>query len=107
MCVITTCATRRTSSSGSGWMVGCQCSSITSIDSHAVIEVRSPYSGDIVGTVEASTAADAGAAIDAAARALESPLPAHERAAILDRTAALLRDRQEEMAQTICSEAGK
>ena len=72
-----------------------------------MIEVRSPYSGDVVGTVETSSAADARAAVDAAARALEAPLPAHERAAILDRTAALLRDRQEEMAQTICGEAGK
>ena len=72
-----------------------------------MIEVRSPYSGDVVGTVAASTAADARTAVDAAARALESPLPAHERAAILDRTAGLLRERQEEMAQTICAEAGK
>ncbi len=72
-----------------------------------MIEVRSPFSGDVVGTVESSSAADARAAVDAAARALESPLPAHERAAILDRTAALLRERQEEMAQTICAEAGK
>ena len=46
-------------------------------------------------------------AVDAAARALESPLPAHERAAILDRVAALLRERHEDMAQTICAEAGK
>jgi len=72
-----------------------------------VIEVRSPYSGDVVGSVESSTAADARAAVDSAARALESPLPAHERAAILDRTAALLSERHEEMARTICAEAGK
>jgi acyl-CoA reductase-like NAD-dependent aldehyde dehydrogenase len=72
-----------------------------------VIEVRSPFSGEVVGTVESSTAADARAAVDVAAKVLESPLPAHERAAILDRTAALLHERQEEMAQTICAEAGK
>jgi acyl-CoA reductase-like NAD-dependent aldehyde dehydrogenase len=72
-----------------------------------VIEVRSPYSGDVVGTVPPSSAEDARRAVDAAAKALESPLPAHERAAILDCVAALLRDRQEEMAQTICAEAGK
>jgi acyl-CoA reductase-like NAD-dependent aldehyde dehydrogenase len=72
-----------------------------------VIEVRSPFSGEVVGTVESSSAANARAAVDAAAKALESPLPAHERAAILDRTAALLRERQEDMAQTICAEAGK
>src|SRR5579871_3913612 len=81
--------------------------SITPIDLHSVIEVRSPCSGDVVGTVESSSAADARVAVDAAAKVLESPLPAHERAAILDRTAALLRERQEDMAQTICAEAGK
>ncbi len=71
------------------------------------IEVHSPYSGDVVGRAPKSGAEDARRAVDAAAKALESPLPAHERAAILDRTATLLRERQEEMAQTICAEAGK
>jgi len=71
------------------------------------IEVRSPYSGEVVGRAPKSGAEDARRAVDAAAQALESPLPAHERASILDRVAALLRERQEEMAQTICAEAGK
>ncbi len=71
------------------------------------VEVRSPFSGDVVGRVAKAGAAEAGRAVDAAARALESPLPAHERAAILDRVAALLRERHEDMAQTICAEAGK
>jgi acyl-CoA reductase-like NAD-dependent aldehyde dehydrogenase len=71
------------------------------------IDVRSPYNGEIVGRAPKSGADDARRAIDAAARALESPLPAHERAAILDRIADLLRERHEEMAQTICAEAGK
>src|SRR5438128_3740048 len=71
------------------------------------IEVRSPYNGEVVGRAPKSGAEDARRAIDAAARALESPLPAHERAAILDRTADLLRERHEDMAQTICAEAGK
>src|SRR5213079_692524 len=71
------------------------------------IEVHSPYNGEVIGRAPKSGADDARRAVDAAARAIESPLPAHERAAILDRTAALLRDRQEEMAQTICAEAGK
>ena len=57
------------------------------------IEVRSPYSGDVVGRAPKSGAAAARSAVDAAARALESPLPAHERAAILDRVAQLLRER--------------
>jgi len=70
-------------------------------------EVRSPYSGDVVGRIARAGADEARRAVDAAARALESPLPAHERAAILDRTAGLLRERHEDMAQTICAEAGK
>jgi acyl-CoA reductase-like NAD-dependent aldehyde dehydrogenase len=71
------------------------------------IEVHSPYNGEIVGRAPKSGAAEARRAIDAAARALESPLPAHERAAILDRVADLLRERHEDMARTICAEAGK
>src|SRR5579864_903310 len=73
----------------------------------AEIEVRSPYNGEVVGRVPKSGAEDARRAIDAAARVLQSPLPAHERAAILDRTADLLRERHGDMAQTICAEAGK
>jgi acyl-CoA reductase-like NAD-dependent aldehyde dehydrogenase len=38
---------------------------------------------------------------------MSSPLPAHERAAILDRVAAALGERQEEVARTISAEAGK
>src|SRR6476619_3741761 len=71
------------------------------------IEVRSPYSGEVVGRAPKSGAADTRQAVDAASRALESPLPAHERAAILDRVASLLRERREDMARTICAEAGK
>ncbi len=72
-----------------------------------VVEVRSPFSGEVVGTVPRSGADDARAAIDAAARALESPLPAHKRAEILVKTAGLIGRRHEEVARTICEEAGK
>jgi acyl-CoA reductase-like NAD-dependent aldehyde dehydrogenase len=71
------------------------------------LEIRSPYSRDVVGRVAKAGAAETRRAVDAAARALESPLPAHERAAILDRVAGLLLERQEDVAQTICAEAGK
>jgi acyl-CoA reductase-like NAD-dependent aldehyde dehydrogenase len=77
------------------------------IETDESVEVRSPYSGDVVGRVAKAGAAEARRAVDAAARALESPLPAHERAAILDRVAELLRERHEDMARTICAEAGK
>ncbi len=77
------------------------------LETGEAVEVRSPYSGDVVGRVAKVGAGESRRAVDAAARALESPLPAHERAAILDRVADLLRERHEDMAQTICAEAGK
>jgi acyl-CoA reductase-like NAD-dependent aldehyde dehydrogenase len=70
-------------------------------------EVRSPYSGDVVGRIAKGGAAETRRALDAAAAALASPLPAHERARILDATARLLAERQEEAAQLISAEAGK
>ena len=69
--------------------------------------VRSPYSGDVVGRIARAGAVEARRAVDAAARALAEPLPAHRRAEILERTAGLVRERREEIARTICAEAGK
>jgi acyl-CoA reductase-like NAD-dependent aldehyde dehydrogenase len=71
------------------------------------IEVRSPYSGEVVGRVARGGAAETRLALDAAERALAAPLPAHRRASILDRVAELLREREDEAAETICAEAGK
>ena len=71
------------------------------------VEVRSPYSGDVVGTAPRSGADDARRAVDAAAKALASPLPAHKRAEILVKTAGLIGRRHEEVARTISEEAGK
>jgi acyl-CoA reductase-like NAD-dependent aldehyde dehydrogenase len=70
-------------------------------------EVRSPYDGSVVARVAKGGSAEARTAVDASARAMASPLPAHERAAILDRTARLVEERSEEIARTISSEAGK
>ncbi len=70
-------------------------------------DVRSPYSGDVVARVARADAALTTRAVDAAARAMEDPLPAHRRAEILDRVAGLLADRHDEVARTICLEAGK
>jgi acyl-CoA reductase-like NAD-dependent aldehyde dehydrogenase len=70
-------------------------------------EVRSPYSGDVVGRVAQGGADEAGRALDAAEEALQNPLPAHKRAEILVRVAAGLGRRHEEVAQTISAEAGK
>jgi acyl-CoA reductase-like NAD-dependent aldehyde dehydrogenase len=71
------------------------------------LEVRSPYSNDVVGRVARGGGAEARRALDAAAAALEEPLPAHERARILDATARLLAERHEEAARTISAESGK
>jgi acyl-CoA reductase-like NAD-dependent aldehyde dehydrogenase len=70
-------------------------------------DVDSPYSGETVARVARASAEHARKALDAAERAMSSPLPAHERAAILDRVAALLKERHDEVAQTISAEAGK
>jgi acyl-CoA reductase-like NAD-dependent aldehyde dehydrogenase len=77
------------------------------IDTGEWQEVNSPFSGEPVARVAKAGAEHARRALDAAERAMSSPLPAHERAAILDRVAGLLRERHDEVARTICAEAGK
>src|SRR5512132_4040284 len=71
------------------------------------IDVRSPYSGDVVGRVAKGGADETRRALDAAEHALENPLPAHKRAEILVRVAGYLGRRHEEVARTISDEAGK
>jgi acyl-CoA reductase-like NAD-dependent aldehyde dehydrogenase len=70
-------------------------------------EVRSPYSGEVVGRVPKAGADDARRAIDAAEAAMQDPLPAHKRAEILVRVAAALGRRHDEVARLISDEAGK
>jgi acyl-CoA reductase-like NAD-dependent aldehyde dehydrogenase len=71
------------------------------------VEVHSPYSGEVVGRVAKAGAAEARRAVDAAVRAMESPLPAHKRAEILVRVAGYIGRRHEEAARLISDEAGK
>jgi acyl-CoA reductase-like NAD-dependent aldehyde dehydrogenase len=71
------------------------------------LDVRSPYSGELVGRVAKGGAAEARRAVDAAARALEEPLPAHKRAEILVKVAGALGRRHDEVARLISDEAGK
>jgi acyl-CoA reductase-like NAD-dependent aldehyde dehydrogenase len=71
------------------------------------IDVRSPYSGDVVGRVPKAGADETRRAIDAAAEAMRDPLPAHKRAEILVKVAGAIGRRHEELAQTISAEAGK
>ena len=70
-------------------------------------EVRSPYSGEVVARVARGGAEETRRALDAAERAMREPLPAHRRAEILDAVARLLTERNDELARTICAEAGK
>jgi acyl-CoA reductase-like NAD-dependent aldehyde dehydrogenase len=71
------------------------------------LEVRSPYSGDVVARVAKAGADETRRAIDAAERAMQQPLPAHKRAEILARVAGYLGRRHDEIARQISAEAGK
>ena len=71
------------------------------------IEVRSPYSGEVVGRVAKGGAAETKRAVDAAEQALHNPLPAHKRAEILVKVVAGIARRHDEIARQISDEAGK
>ena len=77
------------------------------VETGSWIDVKSPYSGDVIARVASGGTTEARRAVDAAATALQAPLPAHERARVLDAVAALLRERADEAARTISAEAGK
>src|SRR4051812_15398295 len=76
----------------------------------SVIEVHSPATLELVGTVPEAVEADVDAAVDAARRALESgPWPATppgERAQVLPRLSQLINERGDAIAQLITSEMG-
>src|SRR5213592_3376940 len=71
------------------------------------LEVRSPYSSEVVGRVAKAGAAETRRAVDAAEAALAEPLPAHKRAEILVRVAGALGRRHDEVARQISDESGK
>jgi acyl-CoA reductase-like NAD-dependent aldehyde dehydrogenase len=71
-------------------------------------EVKSPYDGTVVGRVAEGDAALVDSAVKAAHKAFETAdFPQYERAALLDRAAALVRERRDDLALTIAAEAGK
>jgi acyl-CoA reductase-like NAD-dependent aldehyde dehydrogenase len=71
-------------------------------------EVKSPYDGTVVGRVAEGDAALVDRAVKAARRAFETAdFAQHERAALLDRAAAMVRERRDDLALTIAAEAGK
>lgn len=73
-----------------------------------VLEVRSPYDGAVVGAVPVGTVELLDQAVSVAVeRHRGGALPAHERAAILDRAAVLLEGRVDEFARSITAESAK
>jgi acyl-CoA reductase-like NAD-dependent aldehyde dehydrogenase len=77
------------------------------VDTGDWVDVRSPYSGEVVARIAKAGADETRRAIDAAERAMREPLPAHKRAEILVRVAGAIGRRHEEVAQIISDEAGK
>jgi acyl-CoA reductase-like NAD-dependent aldehyde dehydrogenase len=78
---------------------------VTTSDS---VDVTSPYDGRTVGSVPACSATEIDRAVAVArARYRSGDLPAHERAAVLDRVAAALLERIEDFARSISEESAK
>ena len=69
--------------------------------------VRAPWDGVAIAAVPLVGAEETRSAVAAAARAMRTPLPAHERAEILDRAAATIRERREDLARLLSREIGK
>ncbi len=73
-----------------------------------VIEVHSPYDGSLVGSVPACGDDEIDRAVGVALRRHRNgPMPAFERAEILDRVAAALIEREDEFARSISAESAK
>ena len=73
------------------------------------IKVCDPFDGSVIDTVPRASAEDVKRAIDCAEKGYETSrkLPVHRRIEILQRVAAILRDRQEEFAKIIAREGSK
>ena len=72
-------------------------------------EIRSPFSGEVIGRASMGDRNDVVAALDAAVAAIPAAhaLPSHARATVLDRIAAGVSARKEELASLLAAEAGK
>ena len=73
------------------------------------LEVKNKYNGSTVGVLTTARREDLDAAIAAAERAetVMADMPAYKRSEILLRTAALIREKADDLAKTIAAEAGK
>lgn len=74
-----------------------------------ILEVKNKYDGRVIGSLPVASSEMLDAALSAAERAEDvmANMPAYKRAEILLKTAALLRERADDMAKTIAAEAGK
>src|SRR5687768_3244319 len=74
-----------------------------------MMEVKNKYTGEVIGALPIASPEMIDRAIGAADRAapIIAEMPAHKRSAILLRVAALLLEREDEIARTIAAEAGK
>lgn len=77
------------------------------VTSGEAIEVRSPYDGALIDSVPKCDAEHVERAVAAGQQVMKSPLHAHERAAILDRTAAIISGQAEAFAVDLAREAAK
>jgi len=73
------------------------------------IDVIDKYSGEVIAKVPKADKKLVDKAVDAAAEAFEEfkRMPAYKRSEILEKAADLIRERSDELAETICREAGK
>jgi acyl-CoA reductase-like NAD-dependent aldehyde dehydrogenase len=72
-----------------------------------VVEVRSPYSDDLIQALPSVGAAEVTAAIDRAAAALAEGMPSHRRVEILEGVATRVEAARDEFAELLALEAGK
>ena len=79
------------------------------VNAGSLMEVKNKYDGKVIAALPTARKEDVDAAIDAAERAEDvmADMPTYKRAEILLKTAALLRERADDMAKTIAAEAGK
>ncbi len=79
------------------------------VNAGPLMEVKNKYNGDVFAALPTARREDVDAAIAAAERAenIMADMPTWRRAEILLRTAALIRERADDLAQTIAAEAGK
>jgi acyl-CoA reductase-like NAD-dependent aldehyde dehydrogenase len=79
------------------------------VDAGPLLQVKNKYSGETIATLPTARLQDVDAAVAAAERLapVMADMPAYKRSEILLRTAALLRERFDDLARTIAAEAGK